>query len=291
MRWLLSAVVALLAPVLVAPAAHAVAAERIDGAVAFLSSNQNSDGGFGEPGVASDPTLSAWVALGLDAAGVDAARVRAGAATLGAYLERQSPQAATDIELQILARAALGLDTRGLVTALRAETRPSGRIGPRLNSTIWGVLALRAAGEQVPRASVRYIRRHQDSSGGFSFAADGPPDTNDTAAAIQALRAAGMRATSKPIRRAFRYLARARARSGGYPLVPGKAPDAQSTGWVLQAYAAAGRKAPRKALRFLVRRQQDDGSLYYRAKQELTPVWVTAQALPGMVGRAFAGGR
>ena len=268
----------------------AVATERIDRAVAFLGDNQRTDGGFGEAGGASDPTLSAWVALALDAAGADAASLRRGGLTLGAYLERQTPTAATDIELQLLARAALGLDTAPLATALRAQIRASGRIGPRLNSTIWGILALRAAGKPVPRRVVRYLRRQQDRSGGFSFVAKGPPDTNDTAAAVQALRAAGVGANARAIRRALRYLAAARKRSGGYPLAPGKTPDAQSTGWAMQAYAAVGRSAPTRSRRFLVRLQQPDGSINYRRKQSVTPVWVTAQALPGLLGASFVTG-
>lgn len=272
-----------------AAAARSVADERVERAVGFLLANQNADGGFGEPGESSDPTLSAWVALALDAAGLDAASLRRGGVSLGAYLVRQRPELTTDIELQLLARAALGLAPGTLVTALREQIRPSGRIGPRLNSTIWGILALRAAGEQVPKSSVRYVRRNQDRSGGFSFAAKGPPDTNDTAAAVQALRAAGLAPKGKSIRRAFRYLANARKRSGGYPLIAGRAADAQSTGWALQAYAAAGRSAPAKTRRFLVRLQQPNGSLRYRKKLELTPVWVTAQALPGLLGVSFPG--
>ncbi len=272
-----------------ASGATSVAEERIERAVTFLSSHQNVDGGFGEPGAAaSDPTLSAWVALALDAADVDPAQLRRGGATLGTYLEQQSPEEATDIELQLLARVALGLETVPLVVALHDEIRVGGRIGPRLNSTIWGVLALHAAGEPVPRKAVRYIRRNQDRRGGFSFAAKGPPDTNDTAAAIQALRAAGIGPRAKPIKRAFRYLARTRRSAGGLPLVPGKAPDAQSTGWALQAYAAAGRKAPKRDRRFLVRLQRADGSVRYRKKQSITPVWVTAQALPGLLAAPFS---
>ena len=271
-----------------ASAAPLVAEERVERAVEFLRSAQNFDGGFGEPGEPSDPALSAWVALALEAGGVEAAPLRRGGATLASYLAHQEPVEVTDLELQILARVALGLDATLLVERLRNEIGPRGRIGPRLNSTIWGVLALRAAGERVPRQVVRYLVRSAHRSGGFSFAAKGPPDTNDTAAAIQALRAAGVRADARVIRRAFRYLERSRARGGGYPLIPGKPADAQSTGWVLQAYASAGRKAPRKALRFLVRLQRPDGRFNYRPRRELTPVWASAQALPGLVGRAFA---
>ena len=108
----------------------------------------------------------------------------------------------------------------------------SGRIGPALNSTIWGILALRSAGEPVPKATVRFLKRSQDASGGFSWFPGGPPDTNDTAAAIQALRAVGVPARAKIIRRAIRYLSKLRHGSGGFPLAESGRPDGQSTAWV-----------------------------------------------------------
>lgn len=270
-----------------AVAAQAVSEERVARAVAFLLSQQNVDGGFGEPGEASDPTLAAWVTLALDAADVNAGPRRRGGDTLAAYLARQRPTDVTALELHVLASAAIGLDTSRLGAQLQREVRRAGRIGPRLNSTIWGILALRAARLPVPKKVVRYVRRSQHANGGFSWIAGGPPDTNDTAAAIQALRAVGVKRTAKPIQRAFRYLALARRGSGGFPLTPGRAADAQSTGWVLQAFAATGRAGPAKSRRFLARLQQSDGRFVYRRGRVITPTWVTAQALPGLLQSAF----
>lgn len=270
-----------------AVAASAVSEERVQRSVAFLLSQQNADGGFGEPGAPSDPALTSWVTLALESTGIEPGSLRRGGDSLAQYLLRQSPADVTELELHLLARAASGLDTSRLGERLRAEIRRGGRIGPRLNSTIWGMLALRAARLPVPKKVVRYVRRNQHAGGGFSWIAGGPADTNDTAAAIQALRAVGVGVSAKPIKRAFRYLTAARRGSGGYPLNPGAAADAQSTGWVLQAYAATGRAGPAKSRRYLVRLQQADGRIVYRRGRAITPVWVTAQALPGLVRSAF----
>ena len=49
-----------------------------------------------------------------------------------------------------------------------AEMPQSGRIGPLVNSTIWGILALRSAGRPVGQATVRYLLGQQRPSGGWS---------------------------------------------------------------------------------------------------------------------------
>jgi hypothetical protein len=149
------------------------------------------------------------------------------------------------------------------------------------------VLALSSAGERVPASTVRFIRSSQHRSGGFSWFAGGRPDTNDTAAAIQALIAAGLPATARPIRRALRYLSRQRKSNGGFPLSRGGRPDAQSAAWVLQAYAAVGRKEPRKTRRFLLKLQHKGGRVRYQPGRTISPVWVTSQAVVGLAKAPF----
>ena len=51
-----------------------------------------------------------------------------------------------------------------------------------------------------------------------------------------------------------------------------------------QALVAAGRD-PGPALTALRRLQRPDGSFAYRRGQAITPVWVTAQALPALARR------
>ena len=235
----------------------------------YLLSRQQSDGGFAEPGGQSDAALTAWAVLGLDAAGREAPRA-------GDFLAGKPYPNATDLALRILALETLGRDTAALVGQLESLRRPDGRIGPLVNSTIWGVLALRAAG-RPPGTSVRYILRAQRPSGGWSWYARGPADSNDTAAAMQALRATGVPPTARPLQRALRYLRRLQRRDGGFPLVAGRGSDAQSTAWAVQAFVAAGRAPGRPAFRYLASLRRSDGSYRYSRRYAITPVWVTSQ--------------
>ena len=111
------------------------------------------------------------------------------------------------------------------------------------------------------------------------------PDSNDTAVAVQALRAAGVR--GKPISRALAYLRKLQAPSGGFRLTAGREADAQSTAFAIQAFVAAGTKPSSKALTFLSRLRRPDGSFRYSRSYATTPVWVTAQVLPALLKKPF----
>src|SRR5436309_948607 len=80
--------------------------------------------------------------------------------------------------------------------------------------TAWSVLALRGAGQPVPRKTVAWLLARQTHRGGWGWS--GAPDSNDTAAVVEALRAAGVR--GRPIRRALAYLLRYRNADGGFEL-------------------------------------------------------------------------
>jgi hypothetical protein len=256
--------------VLAAPAA---------GPADFVLSRQQPDGGFAEPGASSDPSLTAWAVLGL--AAVDRAP-----ASAAQYLDGKPYPEATDLALRILALRALGQDVDVPATRLETLRRPDGRIGPLVNSTAWGVLALRAAGRPAG-ASVRFLLRQQRRSGGWSWALRGPADSNDTAAVVQALRSAGVSPRSAPLRRGLAYLRRLQRPDGGFPLAPGRAADAQSTAWAIQAFVAAGREPGRGAFRYLARLRRPDGSYRYSRQRATTPVWVTSQVLPALARDPF----
>jgi hypothetical protein len=261
----------------VVPAAVSGTAER---AVAYLESRQLPGGGFAEPGRQADPGLTAWAVLGLRAAGQDVS----GAAE---YLTGKPYPTTTDLALRILALDALGRDVDGLAQQLEGLRRPSGRIGPTVNSTIWGILALRAAGRPAAAGSVSYLLDRQGSGGGWSWAERGAPDSNDTAAAIQALDVSGAAGLGRPIRRGLAYLRRLQNPDGGFELTAGRGSDAQSTAWAVQAFVAAGRDPGGAAIAYLNRLQRRDGSFRYSARYATTPVWVTAQVLAALTRRPF----
>jgi energy-coupling factor transport system substrate-specific component len=258
--------------------AATLVASPVDAPARYLESRQTASGGFAEPGSAATPGLTAWAVLGLRAAGRDPARLER-ARTYLAETESQLG-AATDLELGLVARAALGERPAGLVGRVRDLVRPSGAIGPTVNSTIWGVLALRAVGEPVPAASIRYLLRAQTRAGGWAWTAGSQADSNDTAAAIQALRSAGTR--GPPIRRGVAFLRRFQNADGGFELTDGRGSDVQSTAWAIQAFVAAGERPPARAFRYLARMRRGDGSFRYSARFAVTPVWVTAQALAAL---------
>ena len=266
----------LAALVLAAPAAGGL----LESGSRYLIRQRNADAGFGEPGRRSDPRLTAWAVLGLRAAGHWPTRS-------ASYLRRKSAPSATDLELRILALDALRRDVSAEVRRLQRLRRASGRIGPTVNSTIWGVLALRAAGKRAGRTTVRYLLRQQGRSGGWSWYAGGAADSNDTAAAVQALRAAGVSPRARAIRRALRYLRARQNRDGGFELTRGRASDTQSTAWAIQAFVAARRAPGPAAFRYLRRMHRRNGSFRYSARYAITPVWVTSQVLPALARKPF----
>jgi prenyltransferase beta subunit len=236
----------------------------------FLLAHQQPDRGFAEPGGKSDVALSAWTLLGLHAAAVaaDDAYVRAHESEL---------RSANELALGVL-----------------AETHPSAELvqrlsqsatGTAINATAWKLIALAQARRPMPQAAVRFVRAHQSRSGGWSWAVGVAPDSNDTAAAIEALRAAGV--SGRPIRRGLAFLRRLQNRDGGFELVAGRGSDAQSTAWAIQAFLAARRRPGAAAYRYLSSLRRPEGSYRYNRRYAATPVWVTAQVLPALAGRYF----
>ena len=246
---------------------------------AFLAGRQSPAGGFAEQGRTPDAALTAWAALGLVAAGgPSAARARA-----ADFLRAASTTDASDsdLALRVVALAALGETVDDSVLARLRGHRP----GLLVNESVWCVLALRAVGEQPPPELVRAILASQEKSGGFAWSQGGSPDSNDTAAAIEALRAAGV--GGAPVARAVAALRGFQARSGGFSLSNGRQPDAQSTAWAIQALLSAGEPPGKGPFRFLSRLRRNDGSYRYSLRYATTPVWVTAQVLPALAGRSF----
>ena len=125
--------------------------------------HQAPDGGFAEAGGSQGPLLTAWAALGLRGAGADTGKALD-------YLEAHEDGLAetTDVELVALAESALGARAEGCSRGFAPAQQADGRIGPNVNSTIWGILALRQARQR------RHGRRCASSCASRPGAAAGP---------------------------------------------------------------------------------------------------------------------
>lgn len=249
------------------------------GSAAFVAGRQGANGGFAEPGRAPSAALTAWAALGLVAA--DASPDARARALDFLHADQAEIATETDLALRVIALAALGAAVDDSLVARLRRHRPDVLV----NATMWTVLALRAAGEQPPPAFVQALLAAQAKGGGFSWLRGGQPDSNDTSAAIQALRAAGV--GGAPVRRAVVALRAFRNRDGGFALTSGRESDAQSTAWAIQALLSAGERPGKAPFRFLSRLRRADGSYRYSLRYGTTPVWITAQVLPALAGRPY----
>ncbi len=286
-----------------APSARAAAPAA---SVRYLERAQNPDGGFGgAPGQASSGLHTGWAALGLAAAGRNPADVSTRGRSVLDHLAATSRSVSDlgEIERTILVLGAAGRDPRAfagrdLVAELAAKQSGRGALAGRVNTTAFGVLALRAAGRRTRDRAVRrataWLARQANRDGGFNFAGrGGQSGIDDTAAAVEGLVAGGRRGT-RPVRRAVAFLRRRQNADGGFPLTPGSASNAQSTAFAVQGLIAAGRRpggvrrrgsrSPTGYLRSLV---GPSGAVRYSRTSTQTPVWVTSQVVAALAGRAF----
>jgi energy-coupling factor transport system substrate-specific component len=278
-----------------APQAQASGAGKT---VAWLRAAQNEDGGFGfAPGEESSPGMTGWAVLGLEAAGINPLDLDRGDATPISYLAGTVGEITTtgDIERTILVLRGAGLDPRrfhghDLVRRLIARRGRDGSWGGQVNPTAFGIFALRAAGVSAGYArSAAWLRSVQNDDGGWGFAAGATSDPDTTGAVLQALAAAGNRPGTGA---GVRYLRGAQRAGGGFALAGGPV-NAQSTAWAVQGLIAAGispssvRTGGRSPLDYLASVKAGDGHYRYSSATDQTPVWVTAQTLMAVRGKAF----
>jgi len=284
-----------------APSASAASLGRELG---YLKAAQNPDGGYGaSPSQHSSELYTAWVAMGLAAAGRNPASVRRNGHSV---LDSLRGEAATlsslgDFERTVLAARACGASAysfagRNLVAEVLRGRSGDGSFGDQVNLSSFAVLALRAVGHSRAYGPIRkaagWIERQQNGDGGFGFGAHGSrSDVDDTGAALQALVAAGAR-NRRPLARAVGYLTRSQGPDGGFPQRYGGESNAQSTAWAVQGLIAAGvnpgsvrRGGSRSPLGYLESLLAPNGSIRYSRTSAQTPAWVTAQALMALAGK------
>jgi Prenyltransferase and squalene oxidase repeat len=272
-------------------------ASEVSRATAWLLSTQNRDGGFGvSPDDDSGAEMTAWVSLGLAAAGrnpLDASR--AGHTPID-FLRNSLDELTSpgDLARTIVALEATGVDPRhfggaNLVSQLLSKRRDNGSYEGWPNSTAYATIALRAAGATDSiDASLSWLRKVQNDDGGWGDVPGSPSTADGTGAVMQALSP-----DSKAVRRGLSYLRQAQRPGGGFPLGGNSAVNSQSTAWAIQGILAAGgdpdsfRRGGRSAPEYLAARQASDGHYRYSKSSDQTPIWVTAQVLVAVAGKSL----
>jgi hypothetical protein len=293
-------------PAVAAIAPASAAGVSVSREIAYLVSAQNSDGGWGAAvGQPASELYSSWVAIGLAAAGRNPQSVRRDGHTVLEALRAQAGtlEGAGDYERTMLALRACGapvstLAGKNLLAGLLRYRESDGSFSQQVNLTAFAVFALRAAGRSASDPEVRaagaWIAHQQDADGGFNFdVRGGASDVDDTAAALQALVAAGIR-SGAGVEHAVAFVLHAQNLDGGFPEQPGGESNTQSTSWAVQGLTATGRNVEaihrsgsRSPLGYLQSLVAPNGSVRYSRTSAQTPVWVTAEALTALARAPF----
>jgi hypothetical protein len=203
-----------------------------------------------------------------------------------------------DLERTILALAGAGLDPRrfagnDLVAELQKRRDGDASVDGQVNLTAFYALAIRAAGADPGslKRSARWLRRAQNSDGGWGIQPAAPSEADSTGAALQGLvaAAAGAGGGGSATADGAGWMRKAQRSSGGYALGGSGVVNSQSTAWAVQGLAAtgAGGDAIGAALGYLARVQAADGHYRYSASSDQTPIWVTAQTLLAIERQPF----
>jgi hypothetical protein len=225
-------------------------------AVAWLKTQQNADGGFGDPESAPGATADVLLAAAAnDENALDWAQV--GGETARDYLAGQAASIsnAGNIAKVILALVASGVDPRDLggvdlVAELESMIGEEGKIGGEgafVNEHAYGMVALSSVQRPIPAASIDYLLKLQIEDGSWSWNGDtseGSGDNNTAAMAIVALIAAGVPADHAQIQKTIAFFHEQQNEDGGFPYIKpspyGTDSDANSTAVVIWALLAAG---------------------------------------------------
>ncbi|MBN1763578.1 MAG: hypothetical protein JW878_10995 [Methanomicrobia archaeon] len=273
---------------------------RIQQALDYLRTLQNDDGGFSNPGEESSLSNTQWVIMALVAAGEDPHDwIKNGQSPID-YVSANAKNLAgsTDYERMILALSAAGENPRAFagrdfVTELKQTyLKENGQFSDFSYTTIWGILALSAAEEDVSK-SAAWLKQQQNADGGFAWVPGEQSDFDDTAAVIEAFSAAGERPDSTVIREALEYLHAGQNNDGGFRYFGSSPSNTASDAWVIQALVACGQDPQGAAwtvngtnpVDHLLSLQQPDGSFYYTSYIKSNPGYMTVCALTALRGQ------
>lgn len=271
-------------------------------ALSWLKTVQKDDGGFANPGEDSSISKTSWAIMALAASKQDPHRWVKNNNSPVDYLKNNlnlslGKMGTADIARTILALIAANENPRNfsgidLVAMLKSRVKEDGQIGDFIYTTIWGIMALQAAGENVSE-SVEWLKAQQSEDGGFAWAVGEKSDYDDTAAAIQALIAAGEPKDSETIRKALDYLKTGQNEDGGFRYFGNSSSNAASDAWVIQALVAVGenpmewKKGNASVVDHLLSLQTEEGYFKYTAIQTSNPGYMTVCAIMALLGKPF----
>jgi hypothetical protein len=318
-----------------AAALGAVAPEHqksIDDIVRFLQEHQQESGGYADNGKKPTQSISAWVTLALAAAGInpqDQIRTVNGVAcghSAEEFLEEHFAESFreeashTEFGTTAFERELLVVDTAGtdphayaghdLVGDILARQGADGGLPyvpggeEQVNDGVFGILALTPVKEAEAEAAARkatewLLANGPDPDGGFNWRSRTQPSEVDlTGAAIEALVAAGQKATEAEAG-ALAFMGKSQRPDGGFPEYPALEAESNvaSTAWGVQGIWASGGDPEtwrtgsglptEEPLDYLESMQQPDGHLRWRASNDLNGIWMTAYALPAFTGQVM----
>jgi len=278
-------------------------------AMDWLRTQQNDDGGFGDPDSTVSNTADAVQAI--VAAGEDPRTWDKGGNTPLTFLAANAPNltVAGDTAKVVLAAVAAGENPRDfggvdLVAALEGMLGDDGKFGGENDfqfSHCLAILALKSVSRPIPAAAVDYLKNSQIEDGTWAWnfsttAGDG--DNNSAGLAVMALVAAAEPADSDVIQKTIAHFQGQQNDDGGFPYIApspyGTDSDANSTAVVLQALIAAGQdpatwvkgtaNTPTTALAGF---QNDDGSFAWQLAFPDANFLATVQAVPALAGKVY----
>ena len=274
--------------------------ERIQRALDYLKGLQKEDGGFGNPDDNSSIAATVWAVMALVSAGENPHEIVRNNKSPIDYLrdnikDKLPKMGTTDFARLILALVYAGENPRNfagvdLVEKLKDEIKEDGQIGDYVYTTIWGIIALISVGEDVNK-SVEWLKSQQNEDGGFPWAVSELSDYDDTAAAIQALIAAGVPRDSDVIQKALDYLKTGQNDDGGMRYFGTSSSNAASDSWTIQALVAAGinpvdwTRNNTSVLDHLLSLQERDGHFKYTKFVTDNPGYMTVCAIMALLGK------
>jgi hypothetical protein len=322
LAFVLSAVV-LLGAAVPGPALGA-RATSVTKALDFLHAQQLSTGGFADASAADSSSITPWVMLAVVAGQENPTKwQQSGKDPLYDYLQTINLTTAAEANGNvpayyakvILAYTAVdkpeliytaGTPRIDLLARMLAYQDSDGNFSPAtsgdrslwdVTTTTWALLALRAAGQSDGNVSAAsdWLVNAQNADGGWPLQSGGASAVDSTAAAVQALRVAGVSVDSAAVGNGLAYLHAAQRSDGGFPYAPSDVrSNAESTASVMQALVKAGidqaswdknGHTPAEYLRSL---QRASGVFEHRAGSVATnSVLTTTQATIALAGKAI----